>query len=105
MNMQCTLKFLKHSLRVLLLKNYGNLAGSLCTTVCLYVACTPIAMSVLGLNFEVPAAIVLPQNSLKIFSFEVRIWCRYKTTNSNLTNLPFTYTVMMNIILRELIIK
>ena len=34
----------------------GYLAGSLCTTVCLYVACMPMAMSVLGLNFEVPAA-------------------------------------------------
>ena len=31
-------------------------SGSLCTTVCLYVACTPMAMSVLGLNFEAPAA-------------------------------------------------
>ena len=25
-------------------------------TVCLYIACTPMAMSVLGLNFEAPAA-------------------------------------------------
>ena len=32
------------------------LAGSLRTTVCLNVACTPMVMSVLGLNFEAPAA-------------------------------------------------
>ena len=31
-------------------------AGSLRTTVCLYVGCTPMAMSILGLNFEAPVA-------------------------------------------------
>ena len=55
MNLQCTLKFLKYGLPALRL-NLWYLAGSLCTTVCLYVACTPMAMSVLGLNFEAPAA-------------------------------------------------
>ena len=37
-------------------KIYGTVAGSLCTTACLYVTCTPMAMLVLGLNFEAPAA-------------------------------------------------
>ena len=50
-----------------------------------------MAMSVLGLNFEAPAASFTTKFFKKIFSFKVRIWCRYKATTSNLTNLAFTY--------------
>ena len=38
------------------LKSLQARSPGVASTVCLYVACTPIAMSVLGLNFEAPAA-------------------------------------------------
>ena len=109
MNLQCTLKFLKHSLPTWLLEFMVHSRFNTCYRVFisrLYANCyvssrpkfatprrrkfrprTDIAIGVLPARRQQ----VLPQNSWKISSFMVRIWCRYEATTSNLTSLPFTY--------------
>ena len=80
MNLQCTLKFLKHSLPALLLK------FMVLSRFIMYYRVFIRRLYANGYVSFRPAA-SFTSKFLKIFSFEVRIWCCYKTTTSNLANL------------------
>ena len=79
---------------------FGTLQVHYVLPVCLHVAYTTLYANDyvslgLNLNLKAPAASFttkcLKNTRGKIFSFKMRIWCRYIAPTSNLTKVPFTY--------------
>ena len=95
MNLQRTVKFLKHSREIVCVAHSRFILDYLCIlrTLRHFLWRIIYAGGTVGFRpkFEIAGSYFLSQNYRKILSFKMRIWCRYEARTSNFPNSPFTY--------------